>query len=237
MRTEVKVFTTPAGVAGALAAYLHDLAASLSDLHIALSGGSTPKIFFEELVRYYQKSIDWNKIHLYWGDERCVPPSHADSNYGMTERLLISNVPVATHHIHRVLGENEPKTEAARYSTILGEKLPTYKGWPAFDLVILGMGTDGHTASIFPDQMDLIHSTRICEVAKHPESGQPRITLTGPTINHARRVTFLVTGKEKAPKLKEIISQSGSWTDYPAAHIQPTGELLWYLDKSAAGET
>lgn len=235
MHPEIKVFPDPVGVALAFASYMSDLVSSLPVLHIALSGGSTPKILFDELADNYDKLIDWNKIHLYWGDERCVPPSHADSNYGMTEKHLISRIPIPKKNIHRILGEENPETEAARYSDFLRRKLTLEGKWPVFDLVILGMGADGHTASIFPDQMYFIHSDQICEVARHPESGQQRITLTGKVINHAARVAFLVTGSEKAPKLHEILSGTGLWEDYPAGHINPAGELHWYLDQSAAG--
>lgn len=235
MHQEIKIFLNPADVALAFADYLCDLVSSLPQIHIALSGGSTPKMLFDELAGSYGELFDWNKVHLYWGDERCVPPSHADSNYGMTERHLISRVPIPKENINRVLGEDDPATEASRYSDLLVKNLTLDSQWPVFDLVILGMGVDGHTASIFPNQMHLIRSDKICEVAEHPESGQRRITLTGKVINHATRVAFLITGREKAPKIEEIFSQSGSWQDYPAAHIIPTGELRWYLDESAAG--
>ena len=235
MSPEVKVFTDPAEVAVAFAGYLSELVASLPEIHIALSGGSTPKILFDELAGNYTQRIDWSKIHLYWGDERCVPPSHPDSNYGMTERHLISRVPIPKENIHRILGEENPEMEASRYSVLLEENLNLVGTWPVLDLVILGMGADGHTASIFPNQMHLINSDQICEVAKHPESGQPRITLTGGVINQAARVAFLVTGSEKAPKIQQILTHSGSWEDYPAGRVDPAGELSWYLDRGAAG--
>ena len=140
-------------------------------------------------------------------------------------------------NVHRVLGENDPVQEAQRYGKEIEDGLPSANGLPQFDLIILGMGADGHTASIFPHEMELLDSKEVCAVATHPESGQKRVSLTGQVINNARVVTFLVTGASKAEKVVEIFNQSGDWKSYPASYIKPdSGELTWYLDKAANGQ-
>ncbi|MEL6654003.1 MAG: 6-phosphogluconolactonase, partial [Bacteroidota bacterium] len=197
--------------------------------HMALSGGSTPKILFAHLAQHFQDRISWEDLHLWWGDERCVPPDHADSNYKMTRELLIDKVSIPSENVHRVLGEAEPQEEAKRYSKEIEANLPKVDGIPTFDLIMLGMGSDGHTASIFPHQMELLTSKETCVVATHPESGQIRVSLSGPVINHAEKVAFLVTGTSKTEKVRAIFSGSEESKQYPAAHIQPRGELFWFL--------
>lgn len=201
---------------------------------VALSGGSTPKALFQHWAEHYQDKIDWRRIHFFWGDERCVPPDDPDSNFGMTKALLFDHIDIPTENIHRARGEAFPEKEAERYGREIMQGTERKNGQPVFDLVILGMGADGHTASIFPDQMDLLRDNRICAVATHPESGQERITLTGPVINAARQVVFLITGSAKAEVLKEVMARSEAGKAFPAAHIQPENdELCWFLDESA----
>jgi 6-phosphogluconolactonase len=205
--------------------------------HVALSGGSTPKILFELVALEYKDKFEWQNIHLWWGDERCVPPTDNESNFKMTKDLLIDKVNIPAGNIHRVLGENDPQNEASRYTKEIQQSVPTKNGLPYFDLIILGMGSDGHTASIFPHEIELLHSEKVCEVATHPESGQKRITLTGATINNAAEIAFLVTGSNKKEKIQEIFNKESNYLQYPAAHIQPKeGNLSWYLDEAAAGK-
>ncbi len=232
---QLKISKTKQEVAKEFTDYLVKLKTSNEVTHIALSGGSTPKIVFDELAsRDIPKNI-WENVHLYWGDERCVPPTDDESNYKMTVEHLISKVPIPEENIHRIKGENQPEYEAGRYAEVLEENLPKVDKLPRFDLVILGMGDDGHTASIFPHQLDLWHSDKLCEVAEHPESGQKRITITGKIINHAKVVAFLVTGVSKAEKVAEIINQDGNYKYYPANLVAPTsGKSLWFLDEAAA---
>lgn len=201
---------------------------------IALSGGSTPRLLFRHLADQYRDRIDWTRVHFFWGDERCVPPGHAESNYGMTRDLLLQHIAIPEENVHRIRGEAEPKTEAKRYGEEIREHVAKTDGRPAFDLVLLGMGDDGHTASIFPDRMQLLTAEDPCAVAEHPESGQQRITLTGPVINNAGMITFLVTGAGKAERVEGILQKKGNWKSYPAAHIQPKrGALHWFLDEEA----
>jgi 6-phosphogluconolactonase len=204
---------------------------------VSLSGGSTPKLLFQVLAEEHAESVDWTKIHFFWGDERCVAPDDADSNYGEAYRLLLSKIHIPSTNIHRVLGENEPAIEAERYEREISGVL-THNGndIPSFDIMILGMGADGHTASIFPHQISFLESERICEVATHPESGQKRITITGKIINASASVYFLITGESKAPILAEIMQESGRYRDYPTSHIAPAGELFLFVDQSAAAQ-
>lgn len=219
------------------AAFTTDLIENMpetGDFSLALSGGSTPKVLFQYWAEHYRDTINWSRIHLYWGDERCVPPDHAESNFRMTKELLLDHIEIPAENIHRIQGEADPATEATRYSEEINSHLPTEKGWPVFDHIILGMGGDGHTASIFPDRLELLESEHICETAAHPESGQIRVSLTGKVINAARRVSFLITGRGKAAVLKEIINRSGEYTKYPASFVEPSGSLYFYLDEGAA---
>ena len=202
-----KILKNPQAVA---AAFAHDLQRWILDehvRHIALSGGSTPKILFQLLAQDYRDKIPWHEIHLWWGDERCVPPDHEESNFQMTKELLLDQVNITSDHIHRVRGEDDPKAEANRYGKELLQNLPGKNSLPQFDLIILGMGDDGHTASIFPHQMELLKLEEICAVAEHPVSGQKRITLTGPVINNACKIAFLLTGENKREKWEKFFTK------------------------------
>lgn len=223
-------------VAIAFSEYLKEkIEASTSAIHVALSGGSTPKAIFDYMAENYKTSIQWDKLHLYWGDERCVLPTNEESNYKMTVDHLLSKVDFPEQNIHRVHGENNPIDEAVAYGNVLNEKLTLENNIPQFDIVILGMGDDGHTASIFPHEINLWNSENNCEVAVHPESGQKRITITGKVINNAKEVAFLVTGENKKEKVLEILNKKGAYTEYPASLVAPKSEkLLWFLDVDAA---
>ena len=231
----LKVSKSKAEVAEDFSRYFALVAASKPAVHIALSGGSTPKIVFDELAKNFQPDIDWSKVHLYWGDERCVPPDDDESNYKMTEEHLLSKINISELNIHRIKGENGPEYEAEHYNDFLDAVLPKVNGIPTFDLVILGLGDDGHTASIFPHEIELWNSKKYCEVAEHPESGQKRITITGQIINNAEIVTFLVTGENKAERVSEIINSKEVAERYPASLVAPqNGKIIWFLDEAAA---
>jgi 6-phosphogluconolactonase len=234
--TEIEIFETPADVAAAFARQLYQLVTQSSgSFHMALSGGSTPKLLFDLLARDYASQMPWDKIHFWWGDERCVPPTDDESNYKMTSDHLLALIPVAPRQIHRIKGELAPEDACISYIPEIQEQLKIRNNLPAFDLIMLGIGDDGHTASIFPDQMSLLKTNRICEVATHPRSGQKRVSLTGNVLNNADRVFFLVTGKAKAKRIAQIINQEDSATTLPAYHIQPqAGLLAFYLDREAA---
>ncbi|OWW24811.1 6-phosphogluconolactonase [Zobellia sp. OII3] len=232
---DLKIYQDKNEVAEAFSAYFAEQVKQNDTFHVALSGGSTPKIVFDELADKFGRQIDWSKVHLYWGDERCVPPTDDESNYKMTVEHLLSKIEIPEGNIHRVHGEDEPQGEAERYARELKSGLPAKNGFPQFDLVVLGMGDDGHTASIFPHEIELWNSEHLCEVAVHPESGQRRITITGNLINHAKTVAFLVTGEGKKEKVGEILGSDGGSVTYPAHLVAPTsGNLLWFLDQAAA---
>ncbi|GAB5522980.1 MAG: 6-phosphogluconolactonase [Roseivirga sp.] len=232
---ETNISKTPQAVAEAFANHFIALAKANKTLSVALSGGSTPKILFDLLAELHATAIDWSGIHLYWGDERCVAPTDSDSNYKMTLDHLLSKIDFPAQNVHRVLGENDPAGEAINYGNQIETNLPAANGLPQFDLIILGMGGDGHTASIFPHEIELLNSHHTCEVATHPESGQKRITLTGKVINNAKEICFLVTGAGKTEKIDEIFHQTGDWKAYPASYIEPAdGKLTWFMDEAAA---
>jgi 6-phosphogluconolactonase len=212
-----------------------ELIESQEKVHVALSGGSTPKVVFDYLAENFASEIDWSKVFFYWGDERCVPQTDPESNYKMTLDHLLSKITIPAENIFRVQGENDPIEEAIHYGNVLDQQLPKVNGIPQFDLVILGLGDDGHTASIFPDSIQLWDSSHNCEVATHPDSGQKRVTITGKIINNAKRVAFLVTGASKAEKVREIVKQEGNFRIYPASLVNPaTSDLIWYVDQDAA---
>ena len=234
---QLKIGKTKQQTAVDFADWLIELIHSHDCLHIALSGGSTPKIVFDELASRDLTQKDWQKVHLYWGDERCVAPDNSDSNYKMTKEHLLSKIDIPKQNVYRVKGENDPVKEARRYSAVIADKVTNVEGLPRFDLVILGMGDDGHTASIFPHEIDLWNGEQFCEVAKHPQTAQKRITITGKVINHAAIVAFLVTGKDKAAKAGEIIDKRDAYQLYPATLVHPAdGKLYWFLDEPAAAE-
>jgi 6-phosphogluconolactonase len=221
-------------LAGEIAEMIGRAAFRKAPLTIALSGGSTPRLLFSVLGDKYPGNTDWKYVHFFWGDERCVPPDDADSNYGMTKKTLLDKIKIPGSNIHRIKGEAPPDREAVRYSAEIKKITRTLNDLPIFDLIILGLGDDGHTASIFPGNRGLLFSEKICEVASHPLSGQQRVTITGPVINNADNIIFLVTGSGKAKIVADIIEKPGA-VSYPAASIEPVhGTLKWYLDIDAA---
>ena len=153
----------------------------------------------------------------------------------MANELFLSKVKINSTNIHRVRGENNPEEERVRYEDEIKTSMASETEWPKFDLIILGMGGDGHTASIFPHQMELMNSKDVCGLATHPETGQQRVTLTGQVLNYSDRVAFLITGSGKAEVLKQVIEKTGEFESYPAPHIDAT-ETMFYLDQAAAAK-
>lgn len=234
---EVQVFDTKQEVARALSGNLETWCGQEDFRSIALSGGSTPKVWFDLLADQYARTLPWGELLFFWGDERCVPPTHPESNYGMTREHLLDIVPVPEDHVFRIRGEAEPGEEAARYGALLRERLPLQSDMPCLDLVVLGMGDDGHTASIFPHQMPLWDAEDPCVVATHPDTGQKRISITGGIVNNARQVVFLVTGANKASRIRQIHKQLPGYEQLPASRVAPkSGRLLWMLDAAAASD-
>ncbi len=239
MQQNLHIFETPDEAARAIAELIliESRAKSKQSLpfNLAVSGGNTPKLLFSILVNEFADEIPWHIIRLFWVDERCVPPTHPESNFGMTYESLLKFVPIHDSNIFRMQGEIDPETEALRYADLLDKELPIKNGIPQFDLILLGMGDDGHTASIFPDNLNLLHSDSTVSIGIHPTSGQKRITLTGNTINQATEVVFFITGSSKITVLQQIIQQSGEYQKFPASYIHSgTGQAEFYTDRSAA---
>lgn len=200
---------------------------------VALAGGSTPRALYVLLARDGAAlGIDWAKVHFFWGDERCVPPDHTDSNYRMAFEALLQPVNVPEANIHRMRGELAPAEAAAAYD----HALRVFGGADFhFDLVLLGMGDDGHTASLFPHTAALNVTEGLAVENYVPRMDTWRITLTAPAINRAAHVAFLVTGNAKADVLKAVLEGPANPAELPSQMIRPTqGELVWFLDDAAA---
>lgn len=238
MNTQIKIFNSTDELADYLGKLWNDGIAALDDggfYSIALSGGNTPVKIFKHLAEHYKKTIYWSKIKFFWGDERCVPPDDDDSNYKSAKDNLFDSLNIPAENIFRIKGEENPDAEAKRYSAILQKELLIKNGIPQFDFVLLGLGEDGHTASIFPYEINLFDSPNNCEPAAHPVSGQKRITITGRIINCAKTIAFMSVGISKSEKVYEIINKTRSSKAYPAALVKPdSGKLLWLLDKESA---
>lgn len=199
-------------------------------VHLSLSGGSTPKLLFKTLAQApFNTEVKWENLHFWWGDDRMVAPTDPESNYGEVQKLLFDHIQIPAENIHRIRGEMPVEQELARFSQELTACVPDL----AFDWIILGMGTDGHTASLFPNQTDFTDQN-VAVVAKHPETGQLRISKTATLLEKAKRITYLVTGSSKSKILKEIQTTDAEKLPYPAAKIKAkNGITEWYLDKEA----
>lgn len=212
------IYEHPQAVAQAVAQSVFVQGTQTGDLHVAISGGSTPRLLFELMAQPpLREEIHWERVHLYWVDERCVPPTDEQSNYKMTREALLCHVPIPEAQVHRIMGENDPTEEARRYTELV-ERLPQKEGLPVFDAIILGMGEDGHTSSIFPHRMDLL-TERTPYVATTHTSGQPRIAMTGATILAAHRLIFHVTGQAKKPVLLAIQQGEAVAGTYPSTYF------------------
>ncbi|MBC8448967.1 MAG: 6-phosphogluconolactonase [Chloroflexi bacterium] len=231
---EFRVYEDAAGLATAAAENFVVLAreaiAARGRFLVALAGGSTPRAAYELLATEpFAASVDWTRVHLFWGDERCVPPDHPDSNYRMARETLLDRVQIPAANVHRMRCELAPQQAAAAYEREL-EKALGEDG--RFDLILLGLGTDGHTASLFPGAAALGERERRVLAVYVEKLKAWRVTLTLPVINTARHVIFLVSGTSKAETLARVRASE----PLPAGLVQPVaGRLLWLLDKDANG--
>jgi 6-phosphogluconolactonase len=239
--TEDSLFVSPTPVklaeelSGWFFAQFQELAENKKSFYVAISGGNTPILFFNHLASRYSQSLNWKNIHFFWADERCVPPAHNDSNYKTANINLLSKIPIPLGNIHRIKGEGNIPNEVENYRNEILSLVPCVNNLPEFDLIMLGMGDDGHTASLFPKQEDLLHSKNICEESVNPATGLKRITLTPACINNAGKVVFQITGLAKSNIVNDILLKRASYKDYPAAHIKPvSNNLYWFLDAGAA---
>jgi 6-phosphogluconolactonase len=204
---------------------------------LALSGGSTPRALYKRLSEPpFKNEIDWQSVLFLWGDERQVPPDSHESNYKMVHEEWLKKVNLKEKNILRIHGEANAVEEAFRYNKVLEQNLSKNTlGIPQVDTVLLGVGTDGHTASIFPGDEKLENSPPWCRVSRQPQTNQERITFTDSLINAASQVIFLACGREKAAIISKIISKHPEAESYPASWVQPSNKnLIWYLDQEAA---
>lgn len=185
---------------------------------IALSGGTTPAVLFEVWEREYAAYTPWTRVYFYWVDERCVPPTDDQSNFGLANRLLLSKVGISPTHYFRIVGEGVPQEEARLYSSLVKATVPTEDGVPVFDFVLLGIGEDGHTSSVFPDRKDLLAAEESYCVSVNPYNKSVRICMTGLPMMKAKHTCFLVTGENKCRILNEILDKTKECT-YPASYI------------------
>ncbi len=235
----IHIFETAEKVARAAAQHLIEIGKSAIESHgrfnVALAGGSTPKRVYELLAsEEFAASVEWSRTHIFFGDERCVPPDDAESNFRMAQEALLSRVPIPEMNVHRIEGRGDAKANARLYEDELRGAFPNAE-WPAFDLILLGMGDDGHTASLFPESAALQEQTAWV-VANWAEKFKTwRITLSAPAINHARHVTFNVTGDSKAERLREVLEGYFEPHRLPAQLVRlAEGSVEWFVDKAAA---
>ena len=230
-----RVFSDPEAMAEEIACQWQEQASQAEKegrvFSVVLSGGSTASRIYQRLAEPgYADRIPWHVVHLFWADERCVPPESEESNYGNCRRFLLDPLVIPSANVHRIQGEEEPAAESARYEREIQDHMRLRKERDDFfDWVFLGVGSDGHIASLFPGQDSLI-SEKLCEKVRHPQSDQSRITLTPAALKKSNRITYHVIGLEKAGIVSDLISGSARKDSYPAAQV--SGE--WYLDREAA---
>ncbi len=218
-----------------------EAAAARGTFTVALSGGHAPRPLYALLARQqFAQKIPWRRVHLYWGDERCVPPDDQNSNYGMAYEAFIRHVPIPADNVRRMRGEDEPDEAARAYERLLSQPpalaASSQADLPVLDFVFLGIGPDGHTASLFPHSPALAEEERLVVVNEGRGTGK-RLTVTYPVLNAARRVVFVVSGAEKAGMVAEVIEGLRALDAIPAQAVAPVhGTITWLLDEAAAGE-
>ena len=205
---------------------------------VALSGGNTPTELYQLLAQTpYRERINWQKLHAFWGDERCVPIGDLENNYRQAYEVLLGRVPIPPENIHRVRSELEPEAAAEDYARALKDFATPPLDWPRFDLVLLGMGNDGHTASLFPGSEVTAATPTLAVTAQYEDRPANRVTLTPLVFNAARRILFLVSGESKSETLANVLYGEYQPEKLPAQRIRPTdGELIWMVDKTAASK-
>jgi 6-phosphogluconolactonase len=202
---------------------------------VALNGGSTPNRLFQLLATDFRDQVDWGKVDIFWGDERCVPPDDPGSSYGQAWEMLLRHVPLPDANIHRVQGELGPMDASKDYALTLKHLASPSRGWPRFDLVYLGMGEDGHTASLFPGSSVDVPEPAIPVTVHYQDRPANRVTLTPMVLNDARTIVFMATGEKKAQTFAEVLSDRYNPDLYPAQRIKPKdGKLIWLVDEAAA---
>ncbi len=244
-RAEVRVFPDPAtlmrGAADEFQRVAEAAVVARGRAAVALAGGSTPRGLYSALAAGTasgRRRIRWAAVHLFFGDERAVPPDHPESNFRMAYETLLGQVPLPPANIHRVGAERPAGAAAKLYEAELRKWFKLERDQrPRFDLVLLGLGADGHTASLFPGTAALREKRRLVTVSQPPQDGLERITLTLPVLNHASEVMFLVSGPAKAPRVRQVLLGPVAGDALPAQRVSPSlGRLVWMLDEAAAAE-
>ena len=205
---------------------------------VVLSGGSTPMKLYKLLAQSpYREQIDWTRVHVFWGDERCVPIEDLENNYRQVRDVLLNQVSIPKENIHRVLSDLEPVAAAEDYARVLKDFASPPLDWPRFDLVLLGMGDDGHTASLFPGSEVNVTTPTMAVTAQYQNRPAHRVTLTPLVFNAAHRIIFLVNGESKSQTLANVLYGEYQPEKLPAQRIHPTdGELIWMVDQNAASK-
>jgi 6-phosphogluconolactonase len=240
---EVRVFPDAIALNDAAAAEFsraaREAVAARGRFAVALAGGATPKDAYVRLADAEisgANRLPWDRIHVFFGDERCVPPDHLDSNFRMANETLLARIPIPPDNVHRFRGEDDPARAAMAAERDLHNSFGAGERQPKFDLVLLGLGTDGHTASLFPETEALRETVRLVIANWVPKLNAHRLTLTFPVLNQAAEIVFLVAGAEKAKVLKETLRPAVNGPAHPARSVRPTrGRLLWLVDEAAAG--
>jgi len=241
MKSEIRIFNDLEGLSRAAAnLFIEQAEHSIAErdrFFVALNGGSTPTRLFELLATDEHEKAEWSKVHVFWGDERCVPPDDAGSSYGQARDILLSHVLIPDSNIHRIKGELGPSEASKDYClTLRGFASPPLE-WPRFDLVYLGMGEDGHTASLFPGSPVDVSEPTLPVTAHYQDRPANRVTLTPIVFNSARVVSFMASGEQKAVTLAEVLSGGYNPAKYPAQRIDPKdGRLIWLVDAAAASK-
>lgn len=219
-----------------IAHYAGEAVCTHGEFTFCLSGGATPAATYEMLGTKFHFSIDWKEVQFFWGDERCVPPDNPASNYAMTQRTLLSKLALKPSQVHRILGEKAPDEAARAYEEELHNHFGLADGeFPRFDLVLLGLGENAHTASLFPGSAALQETQRLAMAVEVDDPQRQRVTLTPPVLNNAARVMFIVAGQAKAQAVANILKGPRDISRFPAQMVAPDhGEFLWLLDKAAA---
>jgi 6-phosphogluconolactonase len=241
MKPEIRVFQTIEQLSrNAAEIFIEQASRSVEErgsFLVALNGGSTPARLFHLLGTRFSDKIDWSKTHIFWGDERSVPADDPENSYGQARNLFLQQVPIPELNIHPINGRLEPAESAEEYARLLKQFASAPLDYPRFDLVYLGMGEDGHTASLFPGSSLDVTESVIPVVAQYQDRPAKRVSLTPVVFNHARMVAFMAIGEKKAKTLAEVLGDRYNPELYPAQRIEPRdGKLIWLIDEDAASK-